>query len=134
MIPKFRVWRVDTEVMAEVRKIDFRANTTTSTTNIEYKGVRLHFRDAILMQSTGLKDKKDKEIFEGDIIKDLKIDGIGQMIFGNYEGCSDEWGKSKHIAWHIKWHDEDPPTYSTIGWHEEFEVIGNIYENKEPLK
>lgn len=122
MIPKFRAWDDWRKRMSVVDRI-----------YIDTKGVRLYddfgeywrnFRDAKLMQSTGLKDKNGKEIFEGDIV--------------DYKG-------RKAV---VKWHDSyasfiyrfvDELKERVSEWHPlflayyHFEVIGNIYENKELL-
>jgi len=79
-----------------------------------------------LMQYTGLKDKNGKEIYEGDILIPLKPSGV--------------W-IDKPIEVQFKEDTEKPcgecsPTY---GWNiyssmaNEFEIIGNIYENTELL-
>lgn len=72
----------------------------------------------IFMQYTGLKDKNDKEIYEGDIVRDSRSNDIYII----------EWGKYGFIQ---KEYDE-PDTL--LEYPEYCEVIGNIYENPELLK
>jgi uncharacterized phage protein (TIGR01671 family) len=73
--------------------------------------------DYILMQYTGLKDKNGKEIYEGDILelKNAKISFIPRVIFV--------------MAW-----DDTRTGWTLYSPKDEFEVIGNIYENPELLK
>ena len=69
-----------------------------------------------IMQYTGLKDKKGKEIYEGDIYKDEE-NMLWKVIFDN--GCF----KLENI--HI-------PGRMFIT--KDIEIIGNIYENLEMLE
>ena len=64
---KFRAWDKTAKKMSKVTAIDF----STKPFRVFYKayGNENYFnQDAILMQSTGLKDKNGVEIFEGDIV------------------------------------------------------------------
>lgn len=72
--------------------------------------------DFPIMQYTGLKDKKGKEIYEGDIVNE----GIDDM---NYEVVFTQGGF---------WLDERD---NETGWPDsgDIEIIGNIYENPELL-
>lgn len=77
------------------------------------------YGDAILRQYTGLKDKKGKEIFEGDIVQ---ISGHPFGIDGNYEVGYNELMELCCGGWYL---------HRMRHWAE---VIGNIYENPELLE
>ena len=75
----------------------------------------------IPMQSTGVKDKNGKEIFDGDIVK-------SELEDGEFTYDSISWS-DKFLGWEN----------NGIGLHElmetvDFAVVGNIYENPELLK
>ena len=83
--------------------------------------------DFILMQSTGLKDKNDKEIYEGDVVR--------------YECCFESYVEEviyddKHCNFGTI--DKDEKTFSFDALISDFdvdcfEVVGNIYQNPELL-
>jgi hypothetical protein len=79
-------------------------------------------RDYAMMQFTGLKDKNGKEIFESDIIKAKSYgsEEIFCMEWIGETGCGCHNGLGYYIP-----SENNPP--------EEWEVIGNIYENPELL-
>ena len=84
-------------------------------------------RDYPVMQFTGLKDKNDKEIYEGDIIKIKPSDGMNLDLI-------------EEIKWvdQNNWLGKNCPVNGFVN-HESIykikpEIIGNIYENPELLK
>ena len=76
-------------------------------------------KDNNVMQYTGLKDKNGVLIFEGDIVTTPYRDTNGYIYYSAPTcGLKDKTGVCVDFTW------ED---------FNEFEVIGNIYENKELL-
>ena len=106
--------------------------------------------DLVLMQSTGLKDKNGKEIFEGDILKfndewneychegyvDGSVEGINFVEVVRGEACF-EFGKTKYpdSSLFILMEDEHLNFKDFIKSEDfEFEINGNVYENPELLE
>ncbi|OFR41652.1 hypothetical protein HMPREF2887_05705 [Streptococcus sp. HMSC071H03] len=83
----------------------------------------------ILMQSTGLKDKNGKEIFEGDIIATNSFACI--VSFGKYDYFEDDGIKITGIGFYLEYLNVEPATYSPFEspFLENCEVLGNIHEN-----
>lgn len=75
------------------------------------------------MECTGLEDKNNNEIYEGDIIL---LDGKKYLVDWSYDNAG--------FCFRSK--QPDHPDYDIIGgFHNcnEFEIIGNWYENQELL-
>lgn len=97
------------------------------------------FKEIELMQYTGLKDTKGKEIYEGDIVlinTELFDDLIGIIKFGTKEYKNDS-NRSYTYGFYI---DIQNPPYSHFRgdmiWYlrNKVEVIGNIYENEDLIR
>lgn len=81
----------------------------------------------ILMQYTGLKDKNEAEIYEGDILRNVDNPFVDKLPF------KVEWNEY-YGAWFWRSLEGEFGTdhfYQSIA--SDCEVIGNIYENPEPL-
>lgn len=126
MIPKFRAWTEEGEVMY-YDVYPFKDDTLLlSYDEISFDEVPAS--DFILMQSTGLFDKNGNEIFEGDIVR--------------YECCPEIYVEeviydNKHCNFGTI--DKDGETFSFDALISDihvgcFEVVGNKYENPELLE
>ena len=157
MIPRYRAWDVLAEKMIDeilmisfVRKEiigKFRDGSTSVPLKFEDKR---NGEDVILMQSTGLKDKNGKEIFEGDILKfndewneychegyvDGSVEGVNYVEVVKGEACF-EFGKTRYPESSLFIHMEDEHlSFAELVNDKdfEFEIIGNVYENPELLE
>ncbi|MEK5148797.1 YopX family protein [Psychrobacillus sp. FSL K6-4615] len=93
----------------------------------------------VLMQYTGLKDENGTEIYEGDIVHFVDFDNTGGL-----RGDREHTGIVKYQSGIYEiWKNNDSEYYGSDGafilnhaWlqDDEFEVIGNIYENPELLE
>jgi len=137
MTPKFRAWGVERYPGLKQPASKMHRNVSVVTTypegitfiltnfsmwgDDEYSGSIID--DAILMQSTGLKDKNSKEIFEGDIVK-MSKDVYSEPTY--YEVVRHRGG-----AYRL-----ESKQHGCELWlrHTDCEVVGNIYENPELLE
>ncbi len=85
------------------------------------KATKEYCKNAPIMQYIGIKDKNQKEIYEGDIVNGGMYNGsykLGIIVFNNGKFYAEPIGKfSEGISEEWNW----------------FEVVGNIYENPELL-
>jgi len=97
----------------------------------------LNGKENIIMQFTGIKNKNGNSIFEGDILSEKhKCVWLHFIVcFGEYK--ESEGNKNEGVGFYLKAFREDTKKYQIINFYkkkvEDFEVIGNIYENPELL-
>ena len=129
MIPRYRAWDTTNK---EMFKDTFSITESGQVVVVEQEDVMcppdyVFVDNLVIMQSTGLKDKNGKEIFEGDVVRQVRtqpttenevIIGVVTMLEG---------------AWLIM---NDCEQLASDLWSEtdENEIIGNIYENKDILE
>ena len=117
---KFRVWDNERNAMFNSKSVDidfFEGKIEITSDTIRYDEVYTdEIKDFELMQYVDCKDKNNKEIYEGDIVKTKEH--IGQIIY------------SKGMFFIDVKEDFYLPVYNVS---EFMEVIGNIYENPELL-
>ena len=129
---KFRAWLKEEKKMVNVEIIDFSEKSIQYLEKNEIIDAYLlrtkFLEDVELIQYTGLDDKNGIEIYEGDILKykfpyDRRLKHVSLVKFIETEasfGLKDIYGN-------------EIPLYR-ITANNYFEVIGNIYENKNLLE
>ena len=135
MTPKFRAWYVLAEEMIdEILMISFVRKEIIGKFSNGSTSVPLKFEDersgedVILMQSTGLKDKNDKEIFEGDILACKTDDEVINLnVFWDEEHALFMFESKKY-------NEQEPLAELVENNTYPFEIIGNVYENPELLE
>lgn len=125
MIPKFRAWHNELSRMMSIKNVWFQDNCLeelelNDTVMNDY--ITAYPDEIELMQSTGLKDKNGKEIFEGDILgtKDSLLNGVVEYRtdLGMFVNSLIRYNNFERLC--------------NIG--SDREIIGNIYENPELLE
>ncbi|HHH8339460.1 TPA: YopX family protein, partial [Streptococcus pyogenes] len=133
MIPKFRAWDPYEEKMIDDKKLViwggniYRGDRDKIFQKI-IKGkkglIGYSFDDEYLMQSTGLKDKNDVEIFDGDVVNFMVPN---QMISGTYQ-----IRQAKSGEWRLDNRVQGRPLYISGSYH--CEVVGNVWEDGDLLE
>ena len=110
---KFRTWDKLNKEMINFESINFQERRVYKDT-VSYR----KFNDIELMQYTGLKDMKGKEIYEGDILFETFREEYFKVVFenGSFRAEVDEYSLDLEDYAHI------------------CEVVGNIYENPELME
>lgn len=123
MIPRYRAWLKEDKEMVDVEEIHFYKG------EFDFIGDAITWmcksNDCVLMQSTRLRDKNGKEIFEGDIIS-IETDEENVKVEVSWDD------KHALFVFESKKYDEreslgelfEDNTYP-------FKIIGNIYANPE---
>ena len=132
MVPKFRAWDTTNK---EIFKDTFAITESGQVVVVDQSSVfvspdYVFVDNLVIMQSTGLFDRNNKEIFEGDIITNGK-DVMCMKRHNTLGFYVEQKGKVEFIADSAVLEDfeEDAKEIADI-----LEIIGNIYENPELLE
>ena len=113
---RVRVWDKKLKLLGNVSYIDF--DSKKMIYHNGFVNYYVNFEDVEIMQSTGLFDKNDKEVFEGDIIATTK------NKYEIIQGVTGLWKAVNKQSEHYLCLDDICLTA----------VIGNIYENEELIE
>ena len=133
MIPKFRAWHNELGRMMSIINIflnDGEIEELDLNDAVMSDWITVYPKEIKLMQSTGLVDEDDKEIFEGDILKVKIMNGQSWLETVRY---NDE--KAMFISKEVNRKVPESPLYDLFNTDLfVVEIIGNIYENPELLE
>ena len=127
---KFRVWNKEQNRFHHSFCCDITASgTLVISQGIEGKKYIVDDDNYVVQQSTGLKDKNGKLIYEGDIVV---------FYFDNDEMVGViSWSPEYQVGFYVNTTDYFKDKYVTdyeLLYGEKYEVIGHIYENPELLE
>ena len=126
---KFRAWNTIHNRMLQWGNLNNQHNTLNC----------LSYEHLKVMQYTGLKDKNDKEIYEGDIVKIIRFARYNSELKTvlKTSTCEVVFDKLQYL-FHDTYKDDFIYKFADIEYSyngvKDIEVIGNIYENKELLE
>lgn len=125
---KFRAWNKEKKEMIDADCLAFEEHEPLKDqlANCEY-----------LMQYTGLKDRNGKEIYEGDIVKLVKIEN---NYCAKFDDINTDTYQYYVVFYSMSWYavgnsnvSYDISDFISDQYNICLEVIGNIYENPELL-
>lgn len=119
MKPKFRAWSKAEKIMSDVKKLDL-CNGEIDARSFE----ETEIEEVVLMQSTDIKDKSGKEIFEFDVVTTTRFLGDDDFNDKVYTGVV----KRMQGSWVIDTGKKVMSLWSQLPG-EENEVLGNMFEN-----
>lgn len=136
MIPKFRAWWIQDEVMTHIDTLEFLQGGIRVSDGCWHE--KFLGDEVILMQSTGLKDKNGTEIYEGDIVHVLDSEQINQRDENGafIDAFFEEIDEIDSVvfadgSFKLKRTGFDVCICRSV---DVFKIIGNIYENPELLE
>ena len=127
MIPRYRAWDKEFKEMVQVDALIFDEQIIKAT----YKNgniVKEDLKNYVLMQSTGLKDKNGKEIFEGDVLCDEGLEQEEEFVYVVVSYEDGMW-----ICTQIT-NDDEGYGGALNEFIDGYSVIDNIYENPDLLE
>ena len=120
---KFRVWHKGKKIISEVFGIDIlHKEIFFSNGDVDYCEIS-DFKYIELMEYTGLKDKNNKEIYEGDILFESFGEKYYKVVFEN---------GSFRAEFEVDFEEHSFDLIDVVA--QNCEVVGNIYENPELME